>query len=129
MRKFQAKDTELYKEIDRLMDELGKKTYLAQANVLRIVEKFRTQAMAEIQVTTANALNEWTEQVAKLQVLRVKRATRKLWGPGFWKPDKANSEVIKQNLIMDFMRIALRHREEVNKLLGWYEAFNKICKL
>jgi hypothetical protein len=28
------------REIDRLMDELGKKTFLAQANLKKIVEKF-----------------------------------------------------------------------------------------
>jgi hypothetical protein len=39
-------------EIDHLTDELGKKTFLAQANLKKIVEKFREQTNAAIQVST-----------------------------------------------------------------------------
>jgi hypothetical protein len=44
------------KEIDRLTGELGKKKFLAQANLKKIVEKFREQTNAAIQVVTATAL-------------------------------------------------------------------------
>jgi chromosome segregation ATPase len=71
------------REIDRLMDELGKKTEMAQANLKRIVKKFREQTNAAIQVTTATALQGWAEQVAELQVLRPDKANRDLRGPGF----------------------------------------------
>jgi hypothetical protein len=72
-------------EIDRLKGELGKKTDLVQANLKRIVKKFREQTNAAIQAATATALQGWAEQVAELQVLRADKANRDLWGPGFWK--------------------------------------------
>jgi chromosome segregation ATPase len=74
-------------EIDRLMGELGKKTELVQANLKRIVEKFREQMNAAIQVATATALQGWSEQAVELQVLRADKANRDLRGPGFWKLD------------------------------------------
>jgi hypothetical protein len=43
-------------EIDRLTDELGKRTFLAQANLKKIVEKFREQTNVAIQISTATAL-------------------------------------------------------------------------
>jgi hypothetical protein len=57
------------REIDRFTDELGKKTFLAQANLKKIVEKFREQTNAVIQISTAMALQNWSEQAAELQVL------------------------------------------------------------
>jgi DNA repair exonuclease SbcCD ATPase subunit len=106
------------KEIDRLTGELGKKTFLAQANLKKIVEKFREQTNAAIQVATTTALREWSEQAAKLQVLRADKDNRDLRGPEFWKLDKAKCEAVQKNLTTDFMRIALSHREEVTKLLA-----------
>jgi hypothetical protein len=43
-------------DIDRLMGELGKKSFLARANLKRIVEKFREQTNVAIQAVTATAL-------------------------------------------------------------------------
>jgi hypothetical protein len=48
---------------------------LAQANLKKIVEKFREQTNAAIQIATATALWEWFEQAAELQVLRADKAT------------------------------------------------------
>jgi uncharacterized Fe-S center protein len=71
------------KEIDRLMGELGKKSFLAHANLKKIMEKFREQTNAAIQVATATALREWSEQTAELQVLRANKANRDLRGCKF----------------------------------------------
>jgi hypothetical protein len=49
------------REIDPLQ-----KTFLAQANLKKIVEKFREQMNAAIQVSTATALQKWFEQEAEL---------------------------------------------------------------
>jgi hypothetical protein len=76
---------------------------LAQANLKKIVEKFREQTNAAIQVATATALREWSEQAVELQVLRADKANRDLRGPGFWKLDKANCEAVQKNLTTDFM--------------------------
>jgi chromosome segregation ATPase len=52
---------ERQKEVDQLRDELGKKQYLAQANLKRIVDKFQEKTKAEIEVATAMALQSWSE--------------------------------------------------------------------
>lgn len=62
----------------------------------------RTQTIVEIQVASVNALKEWAEQPAILQVLCAEKANWELWGLGFCKLDKANCEVLQQNLTMDF---------------------------
>jgi hypothetical protein len=72
-------------------------------------------------VHTANVLKEWCEQAAELQLLRADKANRELRGPGFWKLDKANYEAVQQNLTQDFMRIAMRHREEVKIMLEQHD--------
>jgi hypothetical protein len=114
-------------DIDRLRDELGKKAYLAQANLKRILEKFREKMNAEIQVTTATTLQSWFKQAAELQVLRAEKANRELRGPGFWKLDQADCIAVQKNLTTDFMRIALTHREEITKLLEQQEeTFRKL---
>jgi chromosome segregation ATPase len=82
-------------EINRLTAKLGKKTLLAQANLKKVVEKFREQTNAAIQVLTAMALQTWSEQAAQLQVLRADKANRDLRGPGSWKLDKANCEAVQ----------------------------------
>jgi hypothetical protein len=105
------------KESDRLRKELGKKAFLAQANLKRIVEKFREQTNVAIQAAMAMAFQTWVEQATELQVLRGDKANRDLRGPGFWKLDKANYEAVQKNLTTDFLRLALIHREEVMKLL------------
>jgi hypothetical protein len=61
------------------------------------------------------------EQAAELQVLRANKANRVLRGPGFWKLDNTNCEVVQKNLTTDFLRLALSHREEVTKLLEAHE--------
>jgi hypothetical protein len=53
---------ELQKNVDQLQEELGKKVYLAQANLRRIVDKFRENTQAEIVVATAMTLQSWSEQ-------------------------------------------------------------------
>jgi hypothetical protein len=103
------------------MDELGKKTDLVQANLKRIVEKFREQTNAAIQVATATALQGWAEKAAELQVLRADKANWDLRGPGFWKLDQANCEAVQKNLTTDFLRLGLTHREEITKLLGEHD--------
>jgi hypothetical protein len=72
------------------MGELGKKRQRVQANLRRIVEKFREQTNAAIQAATAMALQGMAEQVVELQVLRADKANRDLRGPGFWKLDQEN---------------------------------------
>jgi hypothetical protein len=104
-----------------LTGELGKKTFLAQTNLKKIVEKFQEQTNATIQVAMATALQGWSEQAAELQVLRADKANWDLCGPGFWKLDQANCEAVQKNLTTDFMRIALSYHEEVTKLLEQHE--------
>jgi hypothetical protein len=85
------------------MGEPGKKSFLAQANLKRIVKKFREQTNAAIQVATATALQGLSEEAAELQVLQADKANRDLRGPGFWKLDKANCEGVQKNLTKDFL--------------------------
>jgi uncharacterized protein YecA (UPF0149 family) len=54
-------------------------------------------------------------------VLRADKANPDLRGPRFWKLNKANYKVVQKNLTMNFMRIALTHREEVTKLLEQHD--------
>jgi hypothetical protein len=85
--------------------------YLTQANLRKLVDKFREKTKAEIEIATATAL----------QVLRADKANRELRGPGLWKLDKAKYEAVQKNLTTDFIRIALTHREEITKLLERHE--------
>jgi chromosome segregation ATPase len=101
VRKARSVRQELQKNVDRLQEELGKKMYLAQTNLRRIVDKFREKTKAEIEVATATTLQSWSEQVAELQQLCA---------------DNANCEAVQKNLTTDFMRIALTPREEITKL-------------
>jgi hypothetical protein len=98
---------EQIKENDCLQNELKKKAFSAQANLKRIVEKFRDQTNMTIQAATATALQSWAEQAAKLQVLRADKANGDLRGPGFWKLDKANCEAVQKNLTTDLLRLPL----------------------
>jgi hypothetical protein len=95
---------------------------LAQANLKKIVEKFREQTNVAIEVVTATALQGWAKQAAEFQVLRVDKANRDLRGPGFWKLDKVNCEAVQKNLTIDFLCLALIHREEVTRLLEEHDA-------
>jgi uncharacterized coiled-coil protein SlyX len=121
LEKARASHDKQQRDIDRLMGELGKKSFLAQANLKKIVEKFREQSNVVIQVAMATAFQGWSEQAAELQVLRADKANRNLRGPGFWKLDKVNCEAVLKNLTTDFLRLALIHREEVTKLLAEHD--------
>jgi hypothetical protein len=81
---------DMLKDNDRLWKELEKRALSAQANLKRIIERFREQTKVAIQMATATALQSWAEQAAELQVLRADKANRDLRGPGFWKLDQAN---------------------------------------
>jgi chromosome segregation ATPase len=94
LKKARSNSSAQQREITRFTAELGKKTFLAQANLKKIVEKFLEQTNAAIQVSTATALQTWSEQAAELQVLRAEKANRDLRGPRFWKLDKANCEAV-----------------------------------
>jgi hypothetical protein len=109
------------KENDRLRGQLEKRAFLVQANLKRIVERFREQTKVAIQAATATALQSWAEQAAELQVLRADKANRDLRGPGFWKLDQANCEAVQKNLTTDLLRLALSHREEITKLLEFQD--------
>jgi chromosome segregation ATPase len=108
-------------ENQRLVQELEKGQSLAHANVKRLLHRFREATTAKIQACTANALKEWCEQAAKLQLLQVDKANRELRGPGFRKLDKTNCEDAQQNLTQDFMRIAMRYRKEVELMLEQHD--------
>jgi chromosome segregation ATPase len=56
LKKVRANQDSQQREIDRLIGELGKKTELVQGNLKWIVEKFREQTNAAIQVATATTL-------------------------------------------------------------------------
>ena len=51
-------------------------------------------------------------------MLRADKANQDLKGSGFWKLDKANAEVVEENLKANFQRIAITHHEEIKKLLS-----------
>jgi chromosome segregation ATPase len=55
------------KENDRLRSQLEKRTFSAQANLKRIIERFREQTKVAIQMATATTLQSWAEQAAELQ--------------------------------------------------------------
>jgi DNA repair exonuclease SbcCD ATPase subunit len=54
------------KENDRLRGQLEKRAFSAQANLKRIVERFREQTKVAIQAATAIALQSWAEQAVEL---------------------------------------------------------------
>jgi hypothetical protein len=108
LQKARTSRDEQLKESYRLRNKLGKTAFFAQANLKRIVEKFREQTNVAI-------------QAAELQVLRADKVNRDLRGLGFWKLDKANCEVVQKNLTMDFLRLAFIHRGEITKLLEGQE--------
>jgi hypothetical protein len=112
---------DMLKENDRLQKELGNRAFIAQANLKRIVERFRAQTTVAIQVATATTLQSWAEQAAELQVLRADKANRDLRGPGFRKLDQANYEAVQKNLTTDLLRLAVSHREEITKLLEFQD--------
>jgi hypothetical protein len=94
---------EMLKDNDRLRKELEKRAFSAQANLKRIIERFREQTKVVIQMATATALQSWAEQAAELQVLRADKANRDLRGPGFWKLDQANCEAVQKNLTTNLL--------------------------
>jgi hypothetical protein len=118
VQKARSVNNEFRKNVEWLQEELGKKVCLAQANLRRLVDKFRAMTKAEIEVAMAMALQGWFEQATELQVLHADKANRELRGPGFWKLDKANYEAVQKNLTMDFIQIALTHREFPKLLEG-----------
>jgi chromosome segregation ATPase len=63
------------REIDCQMGELGKKSFLAQANLKKIVEKFREKTNVVIQIATATALQGWSEQAADYRYCKQTRPT------------------------------------------------------
>jgi hypothetical protein len=56
LKKAQVNHDAQQRDIDRLMGKLGKKSFLTQANLKKIVEKFREQTNVAIQATTATTL-------------------------------------------------------------------------
>jgi chromosome segregation ATPase len=106
----------IMKDTDRLRKEIEKKAFAAQANIKKIIERFREQTRVAIETATTSTLQSWVEQAAELQVLRADKANRDRRGPGFWKLDKANCEAVQKNLTTDFLRLAVSHRAEISKL-------------
>jgi hypothetical protein len=121
VRTARASRADIMKDKDRLRKELEKKAFSAQANLKRIIERFREQTRVAIEMATATTHQSWAEQAAELQVLRADKANRDLRGPGFWKLDQANCEAVQKNLTTDFLRLAVSHREEITKLLDFHE--------
>jgi chromosome segregation ATPase len=121
VQKAQAGRDDMLKENDRLRKELGNRAFTAQANLKRIVERFRAQTTVAIQAATATALQSWAEQAVELQVLRADKANRDLRGPGFWKLDQAYCEAVQKNLTTDLLRLAVSHQEEITKLLEFQD--------
>jgi hypothetical protein len=111
----------MLKDNDRLRKELEKRAFSAQANLKRIIERFREQTKVAIQMATMTALQSWAEQAAELQVLRADKANQDLRGPGFWKLDQANCEAVQKNLTTDLLRLVVSHREEITKLLDFQD--------
>jgi chromosome segregation ATPase len=121
VRTARASCDDIMKDNDRLRKELEKKAFSAQANLKRIIERFREQTRVAIEMATTITLQSWAEQAAELQVLRADKANRDLRGPGFWKLDKANCEAVQKNLSTDFLRLAVSHRAEISKLLDFQD--------
>jgi hypothetical protein len=121
VQKARASRNATVKENDLLRGQLEKRAISTQANLKRIVERFREQTKVAIQAATATALQSWAEQAAELQVLRADKANRDLRGPRFWKLDQANCEAVQKNLTTDLLRLALSFREEITKLLEFQD--------
>ena len=51
-------------------------------------------------------------------MLRACKENRESKGSGFQKLDKVNAEAVQANLKTDFQRIAIKHHEEITKLLA-----------
>jgi hypothetical protein len=54
------------KDNDRLWKEIEKKAFAAQANIKRIIERFREQTRVAIEMATTSPLQSWAEQAAEL---------------------------------------------------------------
>jgi hypothetical protein len=61
-----ASRADIMKDNDRLRKELEKKAFSAQANLKRIIERFREQTRVAIEMATATTLQSWAEQAAEL---------------------------------------------------------------
>jgi hypothetical protein len=121
VRTAQASRDAIMKDNERLRKEIEKKAFAAQANIKRIIERFREETRVAIEKATTSTLQSWAEQAADLQVLRADKVNRDLRGPGFWKLDKANCEAVQKNLTTDFLRLAVHHRAEISKLLDFQD--------
>jgi hypothetical protein len=73
----------IMKDNERLRKEIEKKAFAAQANIKRIIERFREQTRVAIEKATTSTLQSWAEQATELQVLRADKVNRDRWGPGF----------------------------------------------
>jgi hypothetical protein len=111
----------IMKDNDRLRKEIEQKAFAAQANLKRILERFREQTRVAIEKATTSTLQSWAVQAAELQVLQADKANRDRRGPGFWKLDKANYEAVQKNLTTDFLRLAESHRAEISKWLDFQD--------
>jgi hypothetical protein len=121
VRTMRATRNAVMKDNDRLRTEIEKKAFAVQANLKRIIERFREQTRVAIEKATNSTLQTWAEQAAELQVLRADKVNRDRRGPGFWKLDKANYKAVQKNLTTDFLRLAVSHRAEISKLLDFQD--------
>jgi chromosome segregation ATPase len=94
VRTARARRDAIMKDNERLRKEIEKKAFAAQANIKRIIERFREQTRVAIEKATSSTLQSWAEQAVELQVLQADKANRDRRGPGFWKLDKANCEAV-----------------------------------
>ena len=79
----------------------------------KIIEKFRKWTEEYIAIGTATVLQEWNGEASEWQILWVDKANCNLKGTGFWKQDKPNAKAVQA----DFQQIALKHHEEIMKLM------------
>jgi chromosome segregation ATPase len=76
VRTARASRDDIMKDNNRLRKELEKKAFSAQANLKRIIERFREQTRVAIEMATTTTLQSWAEQAAELQVLQADKANR-----------------------------------------------------
>ena len=100
------------------MEQLHEGPQKTTLHMKKIMKIFCKHAEEDIEIATATALQEWCRQEVEFQLLRTDKANQDLKGPRFWKLDKVKVEVVQANLKMDFQRIAIKHHEEVTKLMA-----------
>ena len=115
--KLQLKVTAAQTENRTLQTQLGER----EERINALVVKQRQLLNRKIDETLDEGWKKWSAQAAELQVLRTDAENRQKDGKGFFKMDKRNISIVREDLEEDFRALADGHTKAITALL---EEFN-----